>query len=417
MGKDVLIVGAGVVGLSIAYYAAQKGHRVRVLDGGTPSSRGCSYGNAGMIVPSHFVPLAAPGMVGLALRCMGDPESPFFLKPRASAELASWAWRFFRCANAAHVARSAPVLRDAHLASRRCLESWAEEWDEDFGFERRGLLMLCKTESGLEEEARTADIGRRLGIPSDLLGPTEARHLEPDLRMDIAGALYFPLDCHLSPASLMDALLRRLALARVEITWDTQVHGFRERRGRVEAVRTNRGDVFAEEYVLAAGAWSSELARDLDLRMPMQAGKGYSMTLDAPPKRPRLCAILSEARVAVTPMGGALRFGGTMELSGGDTEIDLRRLRGIAESVARYLPDFPPEHFRDVRPWCGLRPCSPDGLPYLGRCARPANLVAATGHAMMGVSLGPISGKVVAEILSDEPPSIPIDAFRPDRYA
>jgi D-amino-acid dehydrogenase len=417
MDKDVLIVGAGVVGLCIAYYAKKKGHRVRVLDRGTPASMGCSYGNAGMVVPSHFVPLAAPGMVALALRCMADPESPFYLKPRPNADLAAWAWHFFRAATPEHVARAAPLLSAAHLGSRACFEEWADEWSDDFGFARRGLLMLCKTEEALEEEARTADVGRGLGIPSELVSAEEAQKLEPSLRMDIEGGVYFPLDCHLSPRLLMRALTRQLEVAGVEFSWDTEVEGWREREGRIAAVRTSAGELAADEFVLAAGAWSADLVRALGLRFPMEAGKGYSLTLESPARKPRLCAILSEARVAMTPMGDSIRFGGTMELAGVDTEIDLGRVRGIADAVGRYFPDFPPESFRNVRAWCGLRPCSPDGLPYLGRFARPANLVAATGHAMMGVSLGPISGKLVAEILSDEPPSIPIEAFRPDRYA
>ena len=417
MGKDVLVVGAGVVGLSIAYYAMKKGHRVRVLDRGTPASMGCSYGNAGMIVPSHFVPLAAPGMVALALRCMADPESPFYLKPRPSADLAAWAWRFYRSANAEHVTRCAPFLRDAHLQSRACFQAWSEEWGEDFGFERRGLLMLCKTQHGLDDEAKTAEVGRKLGIPSELLGAADAMRLEPELRMDVAGAVYFPLDCHLSPRKLMAALLAQLAKAGVRFSWQTTVEGWRERNGRIYAARTSAGEMEADEYVLSGGVWSPELTRQLGLSLPMEAGKGYTLTLAAPPRRPRLCAILSEARVAMTPMDGALRFGGTMELAGVDTAVDLARVRGIAESIPHYLPDFPAQTFQNVRAWCGLRPCSPDGLPYLGRWPEPANLVAATGHAMMGVSLGPITGKLVAEILSEEEPSIALDLVRPDRFA
>jgi D-amino-acid dehydrogenase len=417
MGKDVVIIGAGIVGLSVAYFALQKGHRVRVLDRGTPASMGCSYGNAGMIVPSHFVPLAAPGMVALALRCMPDPESPFYLKPRASADLATWAWRFYRAANAGHVTRAAPFLRDAHLRSRTLFQTWSEEWEEDFGFERRGLLMLCKTEHGLEEEAKTAAVGRGLGIPSELLSARDAMRLEPGVAMDIAGAVYFPLDCHLSPRKLMAALIGQLTDGGARFSWETRVEGWRERNGRISAARTSAGDISGDEYVLAGGVWSSELARSLGHRLPMEAGKGYSLTLEAPPRLPRLCAILSEARVAMTPMDRSLRFGGTMELAGVDTEVDLARVRGIAESVGRYLPEFPARTFRSVRAWCGLRPCSPDGLPYLGRWPEPANLVAATAHAMMGVSLGPVTGQLVAEILSDEEPSITLDLVRPDRFA
>jgi D-amino-acid dehydrogenase len=215
----------------------------------------------------------------------------------------------------------------------------------------------------------------------------------------------------------MAALLGQLAQAGVAFSWETRVEGWRERNGLIEAVRTSRGELAADEYVLAGGVWSTELARALALRLPMEAGKGYSLTLDAPPRLPRLCAILSEARVAMTPMGRSLRFGGTMELAGVDTEVDLARVRGIAESVARYLPDFPAQTFRSVRAWCGLRPCSPDGLPYIGRWPEPANLVAATGHAMMGVSLGPVTGRLVSEILSDEKPSLALDLVRPNRFA
>jgi D-amino-acid dehydrogenase len=417
MGKDVLIVGGGIVGLSIAYCATRKGHRVTVIDRGTPASMGCSYGNAGMIVPSHFVPLAAPGMVALALKCMADPESPFYLKPRASADLAAWAWRFFRSANAEHVARAAPFLRDAHLRSRACFQEWSAEWSEDFGLVQGGLLMLCNTEHGLEEEARTAEVGRGLGIPSELVSAVDAMRLEPALRMEIAGGVYFPLDCHLSPRKLMAALIAQLTKAGASFSWNAQVEGFGLQNGEIAAVQTSRGEIAADEYVLAGGVWSTELAQKLGLRLPMQAGKGYTLTLDAPPRLPRLCAILSEARVAMTPMGDALRFGGTMELAGVDTDIDLARVRGIVDSVARYLPDFPTAIFRDIQAWCGLRPCSPDGLPYLGRWPGLANLVVATGHAMMGVSLGPVSGQLVAEILSDEAPAIALDLVRPDRFA
>ena len=170
-------------------------------------------------------------------------------------------------------------------------------------------------------------------------------------------------------------------------------------------MRTSAGDLVADEYVLCAGAWSEAAVRDLGLRLPLQAGKGYSLTLARPRRLPRACAILSEAHVAVTPMDGGLRFGGTMELAGLDERIDPARVRGILKSIPRYLPDFAPEDFEGVAPWCGLRPCSPDGLPYLGRFDLYRNLTAATGHAMMGLSLAPITGRLVAELLSDERPA------------
>jgi D-amino-acid dehydrogenase len=417
VAKDVLIVGAGVAGLCTAYYAARRGHRVTVLERGGPDAGGCSFGNSGLIVPSHFVPLAAPGMVALGLRWMWSPESPFYVRPRASPDLLAWGWRFWRAATPAHVERAGPVLASLHLASRASFEELSREWADDFGLAQRGLLMLCKTEHGLEDEARTAERGRTLGVPADVLTAAEAARLDPDIRMDVAGAVFFPRDCHLSPERFMAALRREVERAGAAIRWNTEVTGWRAGPRRVEAVETTAGEVRAEEFVLAAGVWSSAVARGLGVSLPMQAGKGYSLTLPGTRKVPRVSAILSEARVAVTPMGDAVRFGGTMELSGLDPRINPARVRGIVRSVSRYYPELTPDDFRDLPAWCGFRPCSPDGLPYLGRFARFENVSAATGHAMMGVSLGPISGKLMAEILSGEAPSHDVAALRPDRYS
>ena len=413
--KHVLVVGAGVVGLSTAYYAARAGHRVTVFDRAGAGERGCSFGNAGLVVPSHFVPLAAPGMVARGLRYMADRESPFYVRPRLSAELLGWGFRFWRASNAAHVARSAPLLRDLHVASLACFEDWAAAWGDDFGLTRHGLLMLCHTRGGLEEEIHAAEQAHRLGLAAEVLDRAALEALEPGLTMDVAGGVRYPGDCHLDPGRLMAALAHQVQELGVSLQRETEVLGWRRNGERVSAVCTPQGEQTADEFVLCGGAWSSQLARGLGLKVPLQAGKGYSLTLPQPSRLPRHGAILSEARVAVTPMGSALRFGGTLELAGLDRSIDPVRVNGIVRSVLRYYPAFPAEELR-VPAWCGLRPCSPDGLPYLGRFRRYANLSAATGHAMMGVSLGPISGKLMAEILSDGPPSLDITPLRPDRY-
>ena len=149
----------------------------------------------------------------------------------------------------------------------------------------------------------------------------------------------------------------------------------------------------------------------------MQAGKGYSVTLPDAPHLPRHCALLTEARVAVTPMDGALRVGGTLELCGIDTRVDAARVRGILKALPQYLPDLASVDFERLPVWCGLRPCPPDGLPYVGRTRRLSNVTVAAGHSMMGVSLAPVTGRLIAEILSDEPPSIDVTVLDPDRYA
>jgi D-amino-acid dehydrogenase len=417
LSKRVLIVGGGVVGLSIAYHAARKGHRVTIVDRGTPQSEGCSFGNAGMVVPSHFVPLAAPGMIGLALRRMWSPESPVYMKPRPSLELLDWGFRFWRAASTEHSRRAAPLLRDLHLASRAVYEEWNASWGDGFGWTTNGLLMLCQTEKGMEEETRTAERARGLGIPAEILDAKGTAEIEPNLKLDVEGSVHFPLDSHLTPGRLMAILREKSQDAGVDISWDTSLTGWRAANGRVTGMRTNRGELVADEYVLSAGAWSAGVVRELGIRLPLQAGKGYSLTLPRPKRLPRVCAILSEAHVAVTPMDGALRFGGTMELAGLDEAVDPARVRGILKAIPRYMPEFTAADFDGVTPWCGLRPCSPDGLPYVGRFGRHTNLSAATGHAMMGVSLAPVTGRLMAEVLSDEPPFLDITALRPDRFS
>ena len=415
----MLIVGGGIVGLCVAYYCSHKGHRVTLIERGGPERDGCSFANAGMLVASHVVPLASPGMVQLGLKWMWNAESPFYVKPRLSADLLDWGWKFYRAASQAHVERAAPRLRDLHLASRACFKEWAALWGNEFGLTEQGLLMLCNTERGLEEEVNNATRARQLGIPAEVLTPRATAELEPNIRMAIAGSVYFAQDCHLTPGLLMAALTREVERAGVKVTYGTEVSGWRSKGTRIEAVQTNRADVgelSADEYVVCAGVWSTHIVRDLGLRIPMQAGKGYSLTLETPAWLPRVCAILSEARVAVTPMGTALRFGGTMELTGLDETVNAARLQGIVNSVARYYPDVTPAHFERATVRSGLRPCSPDGLPFVGRVSRLANLSVATGHAMMGVSLGPITGKLMAEILSDEPLSCSVDGLGPDRY-
>ncbi len=413
----MLIVGAGIVGLCTAYFCARKGHRVTLIERGGPHRDGCSFVNAGMVVPSHFVPLANPGMVQQGLRWMWNSESPFYIKPRLSPDLLGWGWKFRRAATQAHVERAAPLLRDLHLASRDCYRQWAALWNGDFDLTERGMLLLCNTEHGLKVEIKTAEHARRLGIPAEVLTPAATAELEPNLRLAITGSVYFPLDCHLTPGRLMAALTRQVEQAGVELACDTGVDGWRTTGNRIDAVHTRGAVLRADEYVVCAGIWSQQLVRELGIRIPMQAGKGYSLTLESPAWSPRRCAILSEARVAVTPMGSSLRFAGTMELSGIDQGIDAARVRGIVNSVSAYCPDLARSDLEKASVRSGLRPCSPDGLPYVGRVSRFANLSVATGHAMMGISLGPVTGKLMAEMLSDQPPSCSMAGLSPDRYA
>ena len=415
--KHVVIIGAGVIGLCTAYYCVRRGHRVTVVERNPKERDGCSFGNAGMIVPSHFVPLAAPGMVALGLKWMWNPQSPFYIKPRLNSDLMGWGWKFWRAANRQHVEQSAPLLRDLSFASRACFEELAALPGNDFALVKRGLLMLCKSPQTLEHEAAFAKQARDLGVPADVLDARQTLALDPGVIMDVAGSVYFPKDCHLTPGRFMATLQQQLDSLGTTCEWQSEVTGITHHASRITSVETTARRIEGDEFVLAGGSWSPRLAQQLGLKIPMQAGKGYSLTLAQPRRLPQLCSILTEARVAATPMGNTLRFGGTMEIAGFNEEINPARVQGIINSVPKYFPEFTPGDFSGIKPWCGLRPCSPDGLPYLGRASGFENFSIATGHAMMGLSLGPITGKLVAEIVSGERSSHDISQLNPNRFA
>lgn len=413
MSKHIVVIGGGVIGLSSALAILKRGHRVTVIER-DPKHRGASLGNAGMVVPSHFTPLAAPGMVAMGLKWMLRPESPFYIKPRLDWDLITWGLKFWRAGTREHVARCAPLLRDLSLASRALYATLAEE--EDFGLLKNGLLMLCKTRHGLDEEALTAEKARSLGISAEVLDARATAGLDPAVTMDVAGSVYFPQDCHLQPDRYVAALLRLIAARGGMIRENEEALGFRKSGKRLAALTTNQGEIEADEFVLAGGAWSPDLTRCLGLNLSMQSCRGYSLTLSTPVEMPRICAILTEARVAVTPMGGALRIGGTMEIAGRNEPVNPRRIEGILKALPQYYPKFRREHFADISPWHGLRPCPPDGLPYLGRTRAAENLVIATGHGMMGLSLAPVTGEVAGRLVDGEPAGFErFEMLSPDR--
>ncbi len=410
----VTIVGGGVIGLCSAYYALKRGFAVTVIERETPGGDNCSMGNAGMIVPSHFIPLAAPGMLAKGLRWMLNPESPFFVRPRIDLALMRWGWLFHQHSTEQHVAASRGLLRDLNLESRRLFGEL--EAEEDFGLVQRGLLMLCKTAKGLHEEAEVAKAAHEIGLQAEVLDAAATAKLDPDITMAVAGSVYFPQDCHLDPKRFMASMRRRVIALGATIESGVTLDLIESHNGRVTAV-SGRGRRFeADHFVIAGGSWSAKLLKTVGLKLPLQAGKGYSLTLPAPPELPQLCSIFTEAKVAITPMGGSLRFGGTMEVGGLDLTINPARVHGIVKSVHDYFPKFSESDFAGIQPWAGLRPVSPDGVPYLGKVAGLPNLIAATGHAMMGVSLGPVSGRLVADLLAGDTPFRPIDAMAPDRF-
>ena len=416
--QNVIVCGGGIVGLCTAYYLAREGFAVTVIERTPQGADSCAPGSAGYVSPSHVVPVSAPGMVWQGLTWMLSSRSPFYIKPRLDPELIRWAWLFARSCRVSHLQRAAPLLRDLCLAGRALFLELAEKTGNPFGLSTEGMLNLCKTEKGLEEEAQSLGrVAKEVGIEARVLNARETAAMEPGAHLDVAGSVYFPIDAHLAPRKFMTTLIALLAEQGVRFHWETGILGWRVDAGRVTSISTNFGDLEANEYILATGSWAAETVRGLPITLPMQPGKGYSLTIQKPRFHFTKPMILVERRVAMTPMGDQLRFGGTMELSGHSNSILPERIEQIIDAAQTYLPEFRPDDFAGTKPWFGYRPMSPDGLPYVGRFARLSNLTAACGHAMLGVTLAPITGLLVTETLAGRRPSMDITLLNPDRFA
>lgn len=415
---QVVIIGGGIIGLYSAYYLQKSGHQVTVIER-TDGTEGCSYGNAGMIVPSHFIPLAVPGMIEKGIRWMFNAESPFYVKPRLNWDLISWGIKFYQAANNKQVEKAMPALCDISLLGKKLYQDFAKAEKNDFSFEEKGLMMLCKTESHFHEEAEVAATANRLGIEARVLNVAALHQLEPEVKPNVAGAVYYPGDAHLHPNSLVPKLKELLVKRGVEFLYNTEITAFTSENGTIKSISTQAGkNIPVDELIIATGSWSQLLAKQLSINLPMQAGKGYSITCEQQKgKKLNIPSILLEARVAITPMADNLiRFGGTMEIGGINTNINMNRVRGIIKAVPEFFPDYPIEVPEQEKVWSGLRPCSPDGLPYIGRTKKYKNLIIASGHAMMGLSLAPGTGKLVQEIVDNKKTSIDISLYNPERY-
>lgn len=416
MSKAV-IIGGGVIGLFSAYYLNKSGWEVDIIDQGDLSDN-CSYGNAGMITPSHFVPLAAPGMVEQGIRWMFDSKSPFYVKPSFNPELIGWGLKFLKSATRKHVDRSAGALCDISVMSKKLFQEFEKDSNIDFGLEDKGILMLFKTPAFVEEEKHLAEQATNLGLDAQYLSPDECRQLQPGVEMDILGAVHYHCDAHLYPNKLMRGLIKHVENTKgITVYRNTEITKILHDSGKITSVSSKDKEFKGDAYVVAGGAWSPGIARLAGLKVPLMPGKGYSfMVPQDESKRMTIPSILCEARVAITPMNGSIRYGGTMEVGKINKQINMNRVQGIVESVPKYFPNFKPEMPQQKDIWFGFRPVSPDGMPYIGLSNKYKNLAVATGHAMIGLSLGPATGKIISEVLNGQSPEMNITPFAVDRF-
>lgn len=414
----IVIIGGGIIGLSSAYYLQAGGHEVTVIDK-TDMSSNCSYGNAGYVCPSHFTPLATPGIVKQGLKWMWNSKSPFYVQPRLSRSLINWGMQFMKAATQQHVEDSAIPLSDIAILSKKMYEEWTALPQFNFAYEHKGLLEIFQTPEGAEHAKHVVEKARELGLTDTALLDYDAlQAMEPQTRINAQGAVFFRCDAHLYPNKLMQQLIADLKQKGVRIQTNEEVIRFENANGNITQLITTNGAYHADTVVIAGGSWSRELAAKMNVSIPLVPGRGYSVTLEDSPYRLNYPAILVEGRVAMTPMdGNKLRMGGTMEITSTQTPPRLKRVQGILDAVKNFYPEFNVPMPAADKIWYGYRPCSADGLPYLGRTRQWKNVVLATGHAMLGLSLGAGTGKLVSEVVDERETSMDIRPFNPDRFS
>ncbi|NNL16333.1 MAG: FAD-dependent oxidoreductase [Flavobacteriaceae bacterium] len=413
MSKEVIIIGGGIIGLCSAYYLQKEGHQVTIIDKSDITS-GASFVNAGYITPSHFIPLAAPGLITKGIKWMMNSSSPFYVKPRLNSDFLKWFWAFKKSATRSKVEKAIPLLKDINLLGRDLFEDIKKSEDFDFHYERKGLLMCYQTEKAGEEEWKIGQLGIKEGLNVKNLSKEDVKKLEPNVDMNIKGAVFYLCDAHTTPSEFMNGIVDYLKSKGVTFLLNEEVKDIKVSDDKISKIITNKQEVQADEVVLAAGSWSPLLTKKLDLKIPIEAGKGYRINVNRHTGI-QLPSILVEAKVAVTPMNGFTRFAGTMEIGGINHHISKNRVRAIAKAGESYYKGLMIEQTEINNASCGLRPCTPDGIPYIGRTTTCNNLTIATGHTMMGWSLGPSTGKLVSEIISDKNTSLNLSPFNPDR--
>jgi D-amino-acid dehydrogenase len=414
--KHTIVIGGGIIGLSSALYLQRAGHTVTVLDKDGFKDN-CSYGNLGYVCPSHFIPLAAPGIVWQGIKWMFNSRSPFYVQPSLNISLIDWGLKFMRSATQKNVEDAAVPLKEIAVFSQDEYKQWEKMTGFDFAFEHKGMLEMFKTEKVAHHAAATVETGKRLGLDVELVDAKGLQLLEPATTINALGAINFKCDAHLYPDKLMASLKRYLTQQGVQLITG-EVSGFEKTNNRVNKVICGDVAYAAEDVVIATGSWSRAIAAMLQTKIPLMPGRGYSFTLDNPQHTLNHPAILTEGRVAITPFeqGAKMRYGGTMEVVNTNTPPRYHRVEGIIAAVKDFLPEFKLEMPAKENIWFGYRPTSADGLPYIGKIKRYKNVTVATGHAMLGLSLGAGTGKLVAELVNNEQPGVDLKAFAVERF-
>jgi D-amino-acid dehydrogenase len=411
---DVLVLGGGVIGLACALELLRAGRAVTVVERDQIGA-GASHGNCGTITPSHAPPLAMPGQIRQALRWMFTPDAPFRVAPRLDPALIMWMLRFAARCNETTFRAAMQAKGTLLLAARAALGELIARERLECEWEEQGTLGVWRTQEGFARAQWLPPVLRELGLHCELLDRAEVARREPAVNDSIVGGIFHGSDASLRPDRYLDALATRVRDAGGTILEGTTVLGFERAGGKVTAVRTSVGEIEARDIVFALGAWSPKLSPALGLSLPIQPGKGYSITFGRPGLAPRLPLVLKERMVCVTTWDSGLRLGSTMEFAGYDDTLNRVRLDALRRAATEYLVEAPIG--AGVEEWYGWRPMVYDDLPIIGRAPGASNLMLATGHGMLGVTESAITARLVRDLITGGEPTIDPEPFRPTRFS
>lgn len=411
---SVLVVGAGVVGIACAYYLSKAGLQVTVIDQGAIASA-CSYANCGYICPSHVSPLTEPGAIKIALKSLLNPRSPFRVKPTLNPTVINWMLQFAMRCNFKQVLTAGRHLQAILDASLKEYRELIPQNEIECEFENKGLLYVFRTEHAMEEFAENDRmLTENFGVSAKRIAGSELPQLDSGLRSGLMGAFHYPEDASVRPDLLNKAWVERLKQRGVQFIENCKLSSVIKDGGKVTAVVTSHGELKADRFVFAMGAWSTHWSKELGCRIPIQPGKGYSVTLDRPESCPSYPMLFPEEKVGVSPFKTGMRLGSMMEFVGYNTSIPEYRIQQLRDSARSYLTASVDGNVQET--WYGWRPMTWDSLPIIGPVPKLQNSYLATGHNMLGLSLASSTGRLISEMICNEKTHIDAAPYSPTRF-